>query len=114
VPRRFETIPGLGPKRRALLLRKFGSLERIRRQPLDAIASVPGSGRVWRSGSCAESILRTGRTRERRARSRGREHRDGPGPVWILATQAGLRGLGLGEREAPSAREARALGNPLT
>lgn len=32
------------------------------------------------------------------------------GPVWILATSAGLRGLGLGEREAPSAREARALG----
>lgn len=32
------------------------------------------------------------------------------GPVWILATHAGLRGLGLGEREAPSAREARALG----
>lgn len=32
------------------------------------------------------------------------------GPVWILATQSGLRGLGLGSREAPSAREARALG----
>lgn len=32
------------------------------------------------------------------------------GPVWILATSAGLRGLGLGRREAPSAREARALG----
>jgi methylated-DNA-[protein]-cysteine S-methyltransferase len=32
------------------------------------------------------------------------------GPVWILATHAGLRGLGLGEREAPSEREARALG----
>jgi methylated-DNA-[protein]-cysteine S-methyltransferase len=32
------------------------------------------------------------------------------GPVWILATQAGLRGLGLGGREAPSTREARALG----
>jgi methylated-DNA-[protein]-cysteine S-methyltransferase len=32
------------------------------------------------------------------------------GPVWILATRSGLRGLGLGEREAPSAREARALG----
>jgi methylated-DNA-[protein]-cysteine S-methyltransferase len=32
------------------------------------------------------------------------------GPVWILATQSGLRGLGLGGREAPSAREARALG----
>jgi len=32
------------------------------------------------------------------------------GPVWILATQSGLRGVGLGEREAPSSREARALG----
>jgi methylated-DNA-[protein]-cysteine S-methyltransferase len=32
------------------------------------------------------------------------------GPVWVLATQAGLRSLGLGDREAPSAREARALG----
>ncbi|MBI4364711.1 MAG: methylated-DNA--[protein]-cysteine S-methyltransferase [Candidatus Latescibacteria bacterium] len=32
------------------------------------------------------------------------------GSVWILATQAGLRGVGLGDREAPSAREARALG----
>jgi len=32
------------------------------------------------------------------------------GPVWILSTRQGLRGLGLGEREAPSEREARALG----
>ena len=32
------------------------------------------------------------------------------GPVWILATRAGLRGLGLGEREAPSEREARVMG----
>ena len=32
------------------------------------------------------------------------------GPVWILATRSGLRGLGLGAREAPSEREARALG----
>ncbi len=40
----LDTIPGLGPKRRALLLRTFGSLERIRSQPLDAIAAVPGIG----------------------------------------------------------------------
>ena len=40
----LDSIPGLGPKRRALLLQKFGSLERIRRQPPDAIASVPGIG----------------------------------------------------------------------
>jgi len=32
------------------------------------------------------------------------------GPVWILATRSGLRGLGLGEREAPSEREARVIG----
>jgi excinuclease ABC subunit C len=49
----LDTIPGLGPKRRALLLRKFGSLERIRSQPLDAIAAVPGIG-----PRMAERILR--------------------------------------------------------
>ena len=49
----LDQIPGLGPKRRALLLRKFGSLDRIRRQPLDAIASVPGIG-----PRMAERILR--------------------------------------------------------
>jgi excinuclease ABC subunit C len=40
----LDTIPGLGPKRRALLLQRFGSLERMRRQPADAIAAVPGIG----------------------------------------------------------------------
>jgi excinuclease ABC subunit C len=49
----LDAIPGLGPKRRALLLRKFGSLERIRRQPVDAIAAVPGIG-----PRMAERILR--------------------------------------------------------
>ncbi len=49
----LDKVPGLGPKRRALLLQKFGSLERIRRQPLDAIASVPGIG-----ARMAERILR--------------------------------------------------------
>ena len=40
----LEGIPGLGPKRRALLLRQFGSVERLRRQPLRSIASVRGIG----------------------------------------------------------------------
>jgi excinuclease ABC subunit C len=40
----LESVPGLGPKRRALLLRKFGSVERLRQQPVDAIASLPGIG----------------------------------------------------------------------
>ncbi len=49
----LDGIPGLGPKRRALLLQTFGSLERIRRQPKDAIAAVPGIG-----ARMAERILR--------------------------------------------------------
>lgn len=40
----LDRIRGLGPKRRALLLRAFGSVERIRRQPVGAIAAVPGIG----------------------------------------------------------------------
>ncbi len=49
----LDGIPGLGPKRRALLLQRFGSLERMRRQPPDAIAAVPGIGLRM-----AERILR--------------------------------------------------------
>jgi excinuclease ABC subunit C len=37
-------VPGLGPKRRALLLRRFGSVERLRGEPLETIAAVPGIG----------------------------------------------------------------------
>lgn len=40
----LERIPGLGPKRRARLLQRFGSVARIKGQPLDAIAAVPGIG----------------------------------------------------------------------
>ena len=40
----LEKVPGLGPKRRALLLRRFGSVERLKQQPVDAIAAVPGIG----------------------------------------------------------------------
>jgi len=49
----LDRVPGLGPKRRALLLQTFGSLERIRRQPPDALAAVPGIGL-----RLAERILR--------------------------------------------------------
>jgi excinuclease ABC subunit C len=49
----LDRVPGLGPKRRALLLQTFGSLERIRRQPADALAAVPGIGLRM-----AERILR--------------------------------------------------------
>jgi len=40
----LDLVRGLGPKRRALLLQRFGSVARLKRQPLDAIASVPGIG----------------------------------------------------------------------
>ena len=40
----LDKIPGLGPKRRALLLQKFGSVERLRRQSISALTEVPGIG----------------------------------------------------------------------
>jgi excinuclease ABC subunit C len=40
----LERVPGLGPKRRALLLQRFGSVARLSRQPLASIAAVPGIG----------------------------------------------------------------------
>jgi excinuclease ABC subunit C len=37
----IEEIPGIGPRRKRLLLRTFGSVEGIRRASIDEIASVP-------------------------------------------------------------------------
>lgn len=37
----LDEVPGIGPKRRRLLLRTFGSLEAIRRAPVEEIAAVP-------------------------------------------------------------------------
>jgi excinuclease ABC subunit C len=37
----LDEIPGVGPKRRRLLLRSFGSIEGIRRATIDEIAAVP-------------------------------------------------------------------------
>ncbi|HEV8128352.1 MAG TPA: excinuclease ABC subunit UvrC [Candidatus Eisenbacteria bacterium] len=41
----LDSIPGLGPKRRALLLERFGSIARMKREPVETIAAVPGIGR---------------------------------------------------------------------
>ncbi len=38
----LDSIPGVGPKRRKLLLDHFGSLEEIRKATVEEIASVPG------------------------------------------------------------------------
>ncbi len=42
----LDAVPGLGPRRRALLLARFGSVARIRREPAEALAEVPGIGRA--------------------------------------------------------------------
>ena len=40
----FDDLPGVGPRRRAVLLRTFGSVKRIREAPLEQIAGLPGIG----------------------------------------------------------------------
>ena len=37
----LEDIPGVGPRRRRLLLRTFGSIEGIRRASVEELAAVP-------------------------------------------------------------------------
>ena len=39
---KLEEIPGIGPKRRKMILRKFGSLDDLRRASLEEIAALPG------------------------------------------------------------------------
>jgi excinuclease ABC subunit C len=40
----FDELPGVGPKRRAALLRVFGSAKRVREAPVEQVAAVPGIG----------------------------------------------------------------------
>ncbi len=42
----LEEIPGIGPKRRQALLRRFGSVEAIRQASLDELAAVEGMNRA--------------------------------------------------------------------
>jgi len=55
----LETIPGIGEKRREILLKTFGSLEGIRRAQPEAIAALPGM-----SKATAEALLTNLRTEE--------------------------------------------------
>uniref|UniRef100_UPI003562FB9D helix-hairpin-helix domain-containing protein n=1 Tax=Immundisolibacter sp. TaxID=1934948 RepID=UPI003562FB9D len=47
----LEHIPQLGPKRRRLLLTRFGGLQELRRAGVDDLAQVPGISR-----SLAQSV----------------------------------------------------------
>ncbi len=42
----LDEIPGVGQTRRKALLKRFGSVARVRDAPVDDVASVPGIGRV--------------------------------------------------------------------
>lgn len=38
----LDSVPGVGPRRKKLLMRRFGSLQAIRNAPLEEIAAMPG------------------------------------------------------------------------
>ncbi len=42
---RLDTVPGIGPVLKRRLLQEFGSVERIRKAPLEVLAAVPGMSR---------------------------------------------------------------------
>jgi excinuclease ABC subunit C len=46
VSSRLEEIPGIGPRRRAALLRRFGSIDAIRQATVEELAAVPGMNRA--------------------------------------------------------------------
>ena len=48
----LDEVPGLGPVRRAALLKHFGSVRRLRQASVEEVAAVPGMGR-----RTAESVL---------------------------------------------------------
>jgi excinuclease ABC subunit C len=48
----LDAIPGVGPKRKRALLRKFGSVKGIREASADEIAATPGFTRAL-----AEKVL---------------------------------------------------------
>jgi excinuclease ABC subunit C len=40
----LDSVPGLGPARRAALLKHFGSLRKLKAASVDEIAALPGFG----------------------------------------------------------------------
>jgi excinuclease ABC subunit C len=50
----LEGVPGIGSKRRAQLLRHFGSLKRIKKASLEELLAVPGMTR-----KSAQALIKT-------------------------------------------------------
>ena len=66
----LDGIPGLGETRRKALLRRFGSLKRLRAASIDDIAEVPGIGRPPRRLSSRRCTRTTARPPSRQSTSR--------------------------------------------
>ena len=48
----LDEFPGIGDRRKAALLKKFGSVQRLRTATLEQLAAVPGFG-----GKAAEELI---------------------------------------------------------
>jgi excinuclease ABC subunit C len=42
----LDLVPGIGPKRKRLLLRRFGTMQAVKEAPLEELAAVPGMTRA--------------------------------------------------------------------
>ncbi|WP_395106373.1 excinuclease ABC subunit UvrC [Actinomadura sp. SCN-SB] len=71
----LDDVPGLGPARRAALLRHFGSVKRLREATPEQIAEVPGIG--LSSANRIAAALRGGTAGDPRAARRSRGHHGG-------------------------------------
>ena len=66
----MDDVPGIGPKRRRMLLRRFGSVRGVKEAELDDIAAVPGMDR--QAGAAAEGVPVAGGLTSSRPSASGR------------------------------------------
>jgi excinuclease ABC subunit C len=75
----LDDVPGLGPARRATLLRRFGSVRKLRAASVPEIAAVPGLGRqtaeaVYRALHQAEDAIPPDRAEPEATQPAGADH----------------------------------------
>jgi excinuclease ABC subunit C len=75
----LDGVPGLGPARRATLLRRFGSVRKLKAASVLEIAAIPGLGRqtaeaVYRALHQAEAAIPPDREEADAAQAAGAEH----------------------------------------
>lgn len=107
----LDDVPGLGPARKAALLRHFGSVKRLRAASADEIATVPGMGTrtaeavvaALGGGSTADATATTGALTDAPAAASG----DTPGADTPVTDPAGPDALATGGG-SPEARGERA------